>query len=279
MSNEIAQRTDTGLPQAAELDQQIHYAEVLADAGLLPDAFKKNPPNVLIAIEVARTLDEAPFTVMQEMAVIGGKPSFQAKFMRTRVRKAGHRLRETFENGVARCVIIRRDDPDFQHVAEWDEAKAKKHGLWGKGHWAKNPQLMLQNRALSECVREACYEVMGGIAYTDDEAVDFPETAPAVNAQAAAPDPGRPAVDWHPIVDVMHQLDWSADDTKAFVQQIVGHEFAAMSDLAQDEIGKAAEAMRGFLTTVDAEVVDETTGEVMPSQWSDGDADGKSFDD
>jgi hypothetical protein len=261
MSNEIATRT-AGLPAAAELDQQIHYAEVLADAGLLPDAFKKNPPNVLIAIEVARTLDEAPFTVMQEMSVISGKPSFQAKFMRTRVRKAGHRLRETFENGVARCVIIRRDDPDFQHVTEWDEKKAKQHGYWGKGHWAKNPQLMLQNRALSECVREACYEVMGGIAYTDEEVIDFPDASPVDKAHAAAPGADKPTVDWHPIVDVMRKLGWDADVTKQFVEQQVGHEFAAMSDLTQDEIDSSRRAMEQFLA-VDAEVVDEATGEVI----------------
>ena len=32
---------------------------------------------------------------------------------------------------------------------------------------------MLKNRALSEVVREACYEVMGGVAYTPDEVQDF----------------------------------------------------------------------------------------------------------
>lgn len=278
MSNEIATRT-AGLPAAAELDQQIHYAEVLADAGLLPDAFKKNPPNVLIAIEVARTLDEAPFTVMQEMAVISGKPSFSAKFMRTRVRKAGHRLRETFENGVARCVIIRRDDPDFEHVAEWDEKKAKQHGYWGKGHWAKNPQLMLRNRALSECVREACNEVMGSIDYTDDEIVDFPATSPADKAHAAAPVSDKPAVDWSPITQVMHQLGWEGAQTKQFAQDTVGRQIKAVSDLTQDEVNTVAMAMLETTNTVDAEVVDEQTGEVMPAQWSDADADGKSFDD
>ena len=43
---------------------------------------------------------------------------------------------------------------------------------------------MLKNRALSECAREACYEVMGGVAYTSDEVLDF---APSERVDQPAP--------------------------------------------------------------------------------------------
>lgn len=160
-------------PAAGALSEQMRYAEALSGAGLVPDNFKRQPANVLVALDIARSMNESPWTVMSEMSVIGGRPSFSAKFIRSRVRQAGHRLRETYKDGVARAVIIRSDDPDFEHTAEWDEAKARQHGLWDKGHWRKNPELMLKNRALSECAREACYEVMGGVAYTSDEVLDF----------------------------------------------------------------------------------------------------------
>ena len=160
-------------PAAGALSEQMRYAEALSGAGLVPDNFKRQPANVLVALDIARSMNESPWTVMSEMSVIGGRPSFSAKFIRSRVRQAGHRLRETYKDGVARAVIIRSDDPDFEHTAEWDEAKARQHGLWDKGHWRKNPELMLKNRALSECAREACYEVMGGVAYTSDEVMDF----------------------------------------------------------------------------------------------------------
>ena len=160
-------------PAAGALSEQMRYAEALSGAGLVPDNFKRQPANVLVALDIARSMNESPWTVMSEMSVIGGRPSFSAKFIRSRVRQAGHRLRETYKDGVARAVIIRSDDPDFEHTAEWDEAKARQHGLWDKWHWRKNPELMLKNRALSECAREACYEVMGGVAYTSDEVLDF----------------------------------------------------------------------------------------------------------
>lgn len=171
-------------PAAGALSEQMRYAEALSGAGLVPDNFKRQPANVLVALDIARSMNESPWTVMSEMSVIGGRPSFSAKFIRSRVRQAGHRLRETYTDGVARAVIIRSDDPDFEHTAEWDEAKARQHGLWDKGHWRKNPELMLKNRALSECAREACYEVMGGVAYTPDEVMDF---APSERVDQPAP--------------------------------------------------------------------------------------------
>lgn len=173
MSN-IEKHNNQGL-QIASLDEAMRYAEAMSQAGMIPEKFKGQPANVLVATEIANDLSESTWMVMSELHFVGSVPTFSAKFMRSRVRQAGHKLRESYDKatGTARAVIIRHDDPEFEHVAEWDEAKARDHGLWGKNHWKKNPELMLKNRALSEVLREACYEVMGGIAYTTDEAHDF----------------------------------------------------------------------------------------------------------
>lgn len=173
MSNIVKHESPTF--QITTLDEAMRYATAIADAGIVPQAFKRQPANILVAQEISKALGESVWVTMSEMSIISGRPSFSAKFMRSRVRQAGHRLRESFdkETGTARAVIIRSDDPEFEHVAEWDQAKAEQHQLWGKGHWQKNPELMLKNRALSEVVREACYEVMGGVAYTPDEVQDF----------------------------------------------------------------------------------------------------------
>ena len=161
-------------PEAAEahLNAQMRHAEVLSNSNMLPDKFKGNPANVLMAKEIAQSMGETPWVTMTELYFVGNTPTFSAKYMRTRVRQAGHILRESFDKatGTATCTIIRSDDPDFEHVVTWDKAKAQSHGLWDKGHWKKNPKLMMKNRAVSECVREACNEVMGGVNYTPEEA-------------------------------------------------------------------------------------------------------------
>lgn len=154
------------------LDREIKRAELMSQADMIPEKFKGNPANVLVAREIASTMGESAWVTMKELYFVGNIPTFSAKYMRSRVRQAGHILREEFneETTTARCVIIRKDDPDFEHVTTWDREKAVAHGLWGKGHWKKNPELMLKNRAVSECVREACNEVMGGVSYTAEEA-------------------------------------------------------------------------------------------------------------
>lgn len=176
--------------QINTLDEAMRYAQALSGAGMIPDKFKGNPANVLVAQEIAQTLSESTWVVMSELAFIGNTPAFSAKFFRSRVRQAGHKLREYFDEDTmtATAVVIRSDDPDHEHTAKWDMEKAKKHGLGSKNHWLKNPALMLKNRAVSEVVREACYEVMGGVAYTPDEVQDFVrEDARRMDQPAPAP--------------------------------------------------------------------------------------------
>lgn len=166
MSNEIATNSFEN-----NLAVQMKHAEILSQANMIPDKFKGNPANVLVAQELAQSMGESTWVTMSELYFVGNVPTFSAKYMRTRVRAAKHILRESFdpETMTATCTIIRHDDPDFEHTIRWDKAKAEAHGLWGKGHWKKNPELMLKNRAVSECVREACNEVMGGVDYTREE--------------------------------------------------------------------------------------------------------------
>ena len=195
MTNEIATNSFEN-----NLAVQMKHAEILSQANMIPDKFKGNPANVLVAQELAQSMGESTWVTMSELYFVGNVPTFSAKYMRTRVRAAKHILRESFdpETMTATCTIIRNDDPDFEHTIRWDKAKAEAHGLWGKGHWKKNPELMLKNRAVSECVREACNEVMGGVNYTpeEEESKNFntgPVTATATRQDVAAQALAAPA--------------------------------------------------------------------------------------
>lgn len=174
----------------AQLDLQMRQADLMSQSNMIPEKFRGNPANVLVAQEIARSMGETPWVTMSELYFVGNIPTFSAKYMRSRVRQAGHILREHFdpETMTATCVIIRNDDPDYEHTVIWDQQKAQAHGLWGKGHWKKNPGLMLKNRAVSECVREACNEVMGGVNYTPEEA----QHIKPVKATATRTDQGDP---------------------------------------------------------------------------------------
>ncbi|MCT1491333.1 recombinase RecT [Corynebacterium sanguinis] len=238
MSNDIALQQFKN-----DLDVQIKHAELMSQANMIPDKFKGNPANVLVAQELAKAMGETTWVTMSELYFVGNVPTFSAKYMRSRVRAAGHILREHYdpETMTATCTIIRSDDPDYEHVVSWNKAKAIQHGLWDKGHWKKNHELMLKNRAVSECVREACNEVMGGVDYTREEAEEMAPVKmtatrkPAGSlkeALAPAPSPDEPEVD--PLSKVLADIE-QAEDTDS-LKQIMD---AAMVALDGDELDTA----------------------------------------
>lgn len=157
----------------ATLADKIKYAEHLAQSGLLPSSYKQQPANVLLAMEYGDALGIHQMTAINEINVISGRPAMSASLMQSLARAAGHKVRVSGDAERAVCTIVRKDDPDFEHRSEWTKAKAESSGLWGRGHWAKDPSLMLKWRAISECVRLACSEVLAGLKYTPEEVVEF----------------------------------------------------------------------------------------------------------
>lgn len=234
MSNEIATNSFEN-----NLSVQMKHAEILSQANMIPDKFKGNPANVLVAQELAQSMGESTWVTMSELYFVGNVPTFSAKYMRTRVRAAKHILRESFdpETMTATCTIIRHDDPDFEHTIRWDKAKAEAHGLWGQRHWKKNPELMLKNRAVSECVREACNEVMGGVDYTREEVENGnfntgPVTATATRQDVAQQALAAPAPKKKQEPEPAGDDDQFVEDVKAALAELTSPE--AVTDFMQE---------------------------------------------
>jgi len=159
----------------------MRYAEALSGASLLPESYRGKPANLLLALEYGAALDLAPMVAVQEIHVIKGKPTLSALLQAALVRKAGHRLRVTGDSTTATCEITRADDPDFTFTSTWTLDRAKAAGLLSNDSWRKYPDNMLKARAISECTRNACSDVIAGFGYTAEElggdAVEsFPQT-------------------------------------------------------------------------------------------------------
>lgn len=243
------------VPSTATLEQQMHYAEVYSQSGLLPDTFRGKPANVLVAISLAEAMDESLLTITGNLTMVGSKPGWEAKFMRQRARRYGHRIVETFDRATmtATCTIFRADDPKTPITVVMDKARAQMAGWWGKGYWQKDPELMLKNRAVSACVREACNEVLGGVNYEVGELSD-------------ASTSGDTSRDW-----------WSEVDEAQAVGQLKtihseAHRHGALDERLRDHIQArkaelvAAASLR-HPDIVEAEAVDVETGEVIePTQ-------------
>ncbi|MFF4403677.1 recombinase RecT [Streptomyces sp. NPDC001404] len=111
-------------------------------------------------------------TTITTIHVIKGKPSQSADLMLSRARQAGHRVRVRAERDHAVVSIWRNDDADYETRIEWTLDDARQAQLYpGKpdSNWAKYTRSMLRARAIAECVRAACPEVLHGAIYTPEE--------------------------------------------------------------------------------------------------------------
>ena len=176
--NEITTRTPLG--------DRMSYAKALAEASLLPAAYRKQPANVLLAMEYGDALGLSPIAAIQGVHVIEGRPTASAQLIGALVRKAGHRLRVVVaeDRTAARATITRSDDPEFEFVSVWTLERAQAAGLLGKGTWTHYPENLLKARAITEVARDACPEVLSGVAYTAEEL----EQTPAQRIEAVARD-------------------------------------------------------------------------------------------
>ncbi len=163
--------TRSNLPATigAGASEQIKLAEALAAANLLPDQYRRNPANLLWAIQYAEALGVHPMTAITGINVISGKPTASAQLIGGLVRRAGHKLRVESSDTKAIAKVIRADDPDYTFVVEWTMERARKAGLGGRGPWQSYPAAMLAARAITEVARLACPEALFGIIYTAEE--------------------------------------------------------------------------------------------------------------
>lgn len=168
----------------ANLDGSVRFAQLLADADLLPRQFIGKPANVLYAIEYGRTLGITPVAAITGIHVIEGKPSASSGLIGGLVRQAGHKLRVKSDGkSWATAQIVRADDPDFTYECTWDLERAAQAGLceikngkaWARDRngkpatWEKYTAAMLKARAITEVARDACEDVLFGLHYTPEE--------------------------------------------------------------------------------------------------------------
>ena len=183
-STEVA--TAEVVEHRGQLSERMRYAQALASASLLPQAYRAKPANVLLAMEYGDALGIAPMVAIQTIHVIEGKPTASAQLIGALVRRAGHRLRVRGDALHAVAEITRADDPDYTFTSEWTLERAKGAGLLGKNVWRQYPESMLKARAITEVARDACPEVLAGVAYTPEELGHDDDTSWSVETTAGA---------------------------------------------------------------------------------------------
>lgn len=255
------------LMPAASLPDKLTYARALAESGLLPAQYRQRPANVLYALEYGATIGIGTMAAITGVHVIDGKPSASAGLISALVRRAGHKLRQRIErdergNPIGVCEIVRCDDPDYTYRSEWTLERAAKAKLTGKDVWQKYPEAMLKARAITECARDACEEVLFGLHYTPEELgaevaedgtvviTDAPQR-PAPAPPASPPPPAEPPADGPITEDMLATLAAQfrtlgvvdRDEGLMTVALLTGHQVSSTRELTVQQAAQLIDAL------------------------------------
>jgi hypothetical protein len=192
----------------ATSDQFAHtqrVAKMLSASQLVPQAYQGDAgfANCIVAIMVAQRVGIDPFTVMQNMDVIHGRPSWKSTYIISAVNSSGRfaPLRfETDDVDGGRCRAWTTDKSGERLDGPWVSIKMAKAEGWidRKGSkWATMPDLMLRYRAAAFFGRLYAPDILNGMQTVDEVAdVAAPESyqresaaVQQLNDLAAAPAP------------------------------------------------------------------------------------------
>ena len=155
-------------------------AKALAQSTLVPNEYRGNDSNCLIAIDLSQRLGASPFLVMQNLDVIQGKPSWSAKALIGMINASGkYDFELQFDEKQdkegkpfsCQCWTEKNGRKVTGPVIDMDMAKAEGWTNKNGSKWKTMPQVMLRYRAASFFSRMNCPEISMGI-YTTDEIID-----------------------------------------------------------------------------------------------------------
>ncbi len=218
--NEVA--VVSGYNTSAGFDLVQRVAKMFSASSLVPETYRGNIPNCVIALEMAQRIGSSPLMTMQNMYIVHGRPAWSSQFLIACLNASGRfsplRYKETGVKGTESEGIVAwaKDllDGETLEGPEVTIAMSKKEGWFQKNgsKWQTMPQLMLRYRAATFFARLYSPELTMGIrtaeeaadsVYADAEAGPAPygvkmedvQLDPALTADPAAVDAVSPDTD------------------------------------------------------------------------------------
>ena len=162
------------------LSEAMEFSKTLAQSGLVPDAYRGKPANILVAIQWGYEVGLPPMQALSNINVINGKATLWGDALVAVCKKHPdyYGMKEWLEGDTAYCSVKRKvKDTVEETVREFSIADATKAGLMNKaGAWKSYPKRMLAQRARGFALRDAFPDAIKGII-TTEEAVDYPDEA------------------------------------------------------------------------------------------------------
>lgn len=196
---QVAKETDVqvGFDSQKSFGLVWQQAQAYAASTMVPKEFRGNASNCMIAIELAHRTKSSVFSVMQNIGIINGRPSFSAKFKTGCINSSGKfsvlryewKGKEQAPDWGCRAYATDLRTGEVLYGTWITKEMAEKEGWWSKKNketgketskWQSMPEQMFRYRAASFFVDAYAPEISLGM-YTTDELEDMGEPKYAGN--------------------------------------------------------------------------------------------------
>ena len=167
MSHELATVNTVG-----SFDLMLKQADILAQSRIIPAAYRNRSADVVAAGLAGQAFGWDLMTSLRNYHVIEGTASLRPEAMLGLVRRAGHSVTLTIENGNdGRQAVAhgKRADTGDEHTATFSQTDAARAGLAKKKNWEQYLDSMLTWRAVSALCRVLFPDVVLGAGYVPEE--------------------------------------------------------------------------------------------------------------
>ena len=255
-----------------QFEVQQRMAQMYVQSTIVPDTYKGNIGNCVIAIDMAMRMGANPLMIMQNLYIVHGNPGWSSKFLISCINMCGRftPLRYQFygKRGTdlygCRAYAYERSDREHKEPLSgvWVTIDmAKKEGWYDKkgSKWRTIPDQMLMYRAAAFWQRAYAPEI--GMGFLTKEEIEdavvveeLPVTAPTINN-----DEPIPVVDGdEPVAIPDENKDEQKEETKEQPKQN-----------AKDVVAEALNKQNN-IKQVGENKVDVTTGELFDQQTQEG---------
>jgi hypothetical protein len=155
-------------------------AKSLCESDLVPKSYQgqKGLPNCLVAIEMGKRMKLSPLTVMQNLNVIHGTPTWSAQFITSQILGCGrftnfdYLVKGEGDTLEVQCVATRVEDQKLVKGTAVSMKMARLEGWTRNSKYQSMPELMLRNRAATFFGRQYIPDLLLGVQ-TREEVVDI----------------------------------------------------------------------------------------------------------
>ena len=155
-------------------------AKSLCESDLVPKSYQgqKGLPNCLVAIEMSKRMKLSPLTVMQNLNVIHGTPTWSAQFITSQILGCGrftnfdYLVKGEGDTLEVQCVAKRLEDQKLVKGTTVSMRMARLEGWTRNSKYQSMPELMLRNRAATFFGRQYIPDLLLGVQ-TSEEVVDI----------------------------------------------------------------------------------------------------------